>query len=384
MRMSNEELQTLMEKVKADLLEDKPEEEIVQYLLPHVGKSLETDEAIVERLGAIPHPVTARILQRMFDISEGKRLRKMIKRSLYRIKTRGISVEEVPGHPGKSILRPLQTEPPRGYGSPIDSLGQRFLLLVLPHAGRGMTVMESVVSDIRGFVHFLGEEMTRKGYRNFFEEIRRKNPFPLSEMEASYVSFLFMKAYQLTLERKETPPPHYLQLKSEIESVKKEFDRPLIYAMLDADEILRDDRILEKAGELLKTDVFSHWAIEEEEIRPYANAILDAEESKLVLSQIQKQARVQEIYQKALSDLFPEDRRLLYKGRLEEMAYLLFRLERQEEAKMALSVALDLEKPLNPIRPNPFLFQLIAKSIFSLLKEAHEEKQNEPSLIMKP
>ncbi len=382
--MNNEELQALMEKVKADLLEDQPEDKILQYLLPYVGKSLETDEEIVEQLGAIPHPMTARILQRIFDISEGKRLRKMIKRFLYRFKTRGISVEEIPGHPGKSILRPLQTEPPRGYGSPIDSAGQRFLLLVLPHAGRGMTVMESVVSDIRGFVHFLGEEMTRKGYRNFFEEIRRKNPFPLSEMEPSYVGFLFTKAYQLTLERKETPPSHYLQLKSEIESVKKEFNRSLIYAMLETDEILKDDRILEKAGELLKADVFIHWAIEEEEIRPYVNAILEAEDSKLVLSQIQKQARVEEVYQKALSDLFPEDRRLLYKGRLEEMAYLLFCLGREREAKMALSVALDLEKPLNPIRPNPFLFQLIVKSIFSFLKEAHEEKESEPSLIVKP
>ena len=382
--MNKEELQTLMEKVKADLLEDKPEEEVSQYLLPHVGKSLETDEEIVEHLSAIPHPVTARMLRRMIDISEGKRLRKMIKRSLYRFKTQEISIEEIPNHQGKSILRPLQTEPPRGYGSPIDSVGQRFLLLVLPHAGRGMTVMESVVSDIRGLIDFLGEEMTRKGYRNFFEEIQRKNSFPLSEMEASYVGFLFTKAYQLTLERKETPPPHYLQLKSEIEGVKKEFDRPLIYAMLETEEILGDDRILEKAGELLKTDVFSQWAIEEEEIRPYANAILEAGESKLVLSQIQKQARVQEIYQKALSDLFSEERRLLYKGRLEEMAYLLLCLGRQGEAKMALSVALDLEKPLNPIRPNPFLFQLIVKSIFSLLREAHEEKQNEPALIVKP
>jgi hypothetical protein len=45
---------------------------------------------------------------------------------------------------------------------------------------------------------------------------------------------------------------------------------------------------------------------------------------------------------------------------------------------------MDLEKPLNPIQPNPFLFQLVVKSIFSLLAEAHEKKAKEVSLIVKP
>jgi hypothetical protein len=45
---------------------------------------------------------------------------------------------------------------------------------------------------------------------------------------------------------------------------------------------------------------------------------------------------------------------------------------------------MDLQKPLNPIQPNPFLFQLVTKSIFSLLAEAYEKKVKEPSLIVKP
>jgi hypothetical protein len=66
------------------------------------------------------------------------------------------------------------------------------------------------------------------------------------------------------------------------------------------------------------------------------------------------------------------------------MAYVLFKLGKEEEAKICLAVALDLEKPLNPIQPDPFLFQLVIKSIFSLLTEAHERKSKEVSLIVKP
>jgi hypothetical protein len=66
------------------------------------------------------------------------------------------------------------------------------------------------------------------------------------------------------------------------------------------------------------------------------------------------------------------------------MAYLLFKLRKEEEAKLSLAVALDLEKPLNLIQPNPFLLQLIIKSIVTFLAEANEKRAKEPSLIIKP
>ena len=69
---------------------------------------------------------------------------------------------------------------------------------------------------------------------------------------------------------------------------------------------------------------------------------------------------------------------------MEEMAYYLLKLGKEEEAKISLAVAMDLKKPLNVIRPNPFLFHLVVKSIFILLKEASERKAKEPSFILKP
>ncbi len=244
--------------------------------------------------------------------------------------------------------------------------------------------MHGVISDTQGLIDFSGEEMTRKGFRGFFEEVQEKSPFPLVEMEASYVGFLFSQAYQLTLEKKRALPQDYLRLKNEIEGVKKDYERPLIYSFLQADEIAGDDRILRRGGELLKADVIYSWKIEEDQIRPYADEVWEAEESKIVLAQTQKEARFQGIYQKALSELFTSERRFLYQRRLEEMAYIFFKLGREEEAKISLTVAIDLEKPASPFQPNPFLFQLVIKSIFTLLKEAYEKKVKEPSLIVKP
>jgi len=379
-----EKVETIVDQVRTDIQDGKSDEEIFQALQSLLGKDSEFDGHLAESLTTLSDSKTARILQRMLKISKEKKVQKTIKRSLYRLKSKGISIEEASPKKEASILRPVQSEPPEGMGGGFDSLGQRFLLLVIPHSGRGGTVMEGVISDTLGLVNFSGEEMTRKGARMVVEEIQKKSPFPLVEMEASYVGFLLTQAYRSTLERKEAVPQDYLRLKGEIEGVKKEYERPLIYSYLPSEEVAEEDRRLGRGGDLLKDDLFSGWRIEEDLIRRYADEIQEAEESKIVLHPTQKEARLQGIYQKALSDLFSGERRFLYKRRLEEMAYLLFKLGKKEEARLSLAVVLDLEKPLNLIQPNPFLLQLILKSIFILLAETREKKAKEPSLIIKP
>lgn len=375
---------TLMGRIKMDMAGGKTDEEIFQYLLPWLEKDPQTGGQLAESLVTLTDPLTVKLLRRMFEAIPDKKVRKMIKRSLYRLKSKGLAVEEVSSDPERSILRPLQGESKEGFASGIDFMGYRVLWLILPHPGRGLGVLHGVVSDQEGIVDFSQEEMARKQFRTFFKEVKEKNPFPIVEIEPSYVAYLFAQAYQSNLEKKGAPPQSYLQAKSEIEKIKKDYVKPLIYSYLQSDDIAGDDRLLGKGADLLNADVFSSWKIEEERIRPYAEEVREAEESKIVLHPGQKEMRFQGIYQRALTELFSGQGRFLYQRRLEEMAYVLFKLGKEEEAKISLSVAMDLEKTLNPIQPSPFLFQLVTKSIFSLLTEAKEKKSKEVSLIVKP
>ncbi len=377
-------IETLMEQIKTDITKGKTDEEIFQYLVPFLEKDPQSGEKLAELMVTIPDRLAGRLLHRMFEVAQDSKVRRIIKRSLYRLKSKGIAVEGALSDKERSILRPLQAEPQEGFASGIDFLGHRLLWLVIPHPGRGLRVMHGIVGDREGMVDFSREEMTRKGFRSFFQEMEEKNPFPIVEIEPSYVAFLLSQAYQLDLEKKGGSPQSYLHARSEIESIKRDYKKPLIYSYLQAEEIAGDDRLLRKGGDLLKADLFYSWRIEEEQIRPYAEEVREAEGSKIVLNPGQKEMRFQGIYQRALTELFSGERRVLYGRRLEEMAYVLFKLKREEEATIALSVAMDLEKPLNPIQPNPFLFQLVIKSLFSLLAEAYEKKSKEVSLIVKP
>jgi hypothetical protein len=379
-----ENMETLIGQIKTDMTSGKTDEEIFQYLLPWLKKDPQTGGRLAELLVTIPDRLSGKLLHRMFEATQDKNVRKMIKRSLYRLKSKGIVFEEVLSEKERSILRPMPEEAKEGFASGIDFLGYRVLWLILPHPGRGLGVMHGVVSDREGIVDFSHEEMTRKGFRTFFKEVKEKNPFPIVEIEPSYVARLFGQAYQLNLERKGASPQGYLQAKSEIERIKKDYAKPLIYSYFQAEDIAGDDRFLRKGADLFKADVFSSWRIEEEQIGPYADEVREAEESKIVLNPGQKEVRFQAIFEKALAELFSGERRHLYQRRLEEMAYVLFKLGREEEAKNSLAVAMDLEKPLHPIQPSPFLLQLVTKSIFSLLAEAKEKKSKEVSLIVKP
>ena len=377
-------IETLMGRIKTDMAGGKTDEEIFQYLVPWLEKDPQTGGQLAEWMVSIPDQLTSRLLHRMFEATPDKKVRKMIKRSLYRLKSKGIVVEEVLSGKEPPVLRPVREETGEGYASGIDFLGHRILWLVIPHPGRGLTVTYGIVSDQLGIVDFSHGEMTRKEFKSFYKSVEEKGPFPIVPVEPSYVAGLFARAYELNLARKGVVPQGYVQAKGEIERVRKDYNQPLIYSYLQAADIAGDDRLLAKGGDLLKVDLLSSWRIEEEGIRPFADEISEAEESKIVLNPAQKEVRFQGIYQKALSELFSGERKLLYRRRLEETAYVLFKLGREEEAKISLSVAIDLEKPLHPLRPNPFLYQLVVKSIVSLLTEAKEKKSKEVSLIVKP
>jgi len=379
-----EDIQKVIEKVSIDLQEGRSEEEIFQSLLSLLGKDLELTVGVVEQLAGILDAKIGRLLQRMLEIYEEKRIRKAIKRSLYRLRSRGITIEEILPEKKESILRPLTVQPPKGFGNGYDISWNRFLILTFAHPGKGSIVLHGLVNDPEGLINFYGGEISKKELKNFFEEVQKASPTPVVEMEASYVAFLFTRAYQTTLMKGRTPPSDYVWFKGEVEKIKKEYERSLIYSYLEPEAIEGDERFLRRGGDLLRTDLFASWVIGDEEIRPYADEVWEAEESRLILNPNQKEARFQEVYQRALSNLFPEEKRLLYQYRMEEMAYLLFKLGREEEAKISLAVALDLKKPINFFQPNPFLYQLVIKSIYAFLKEAYEKKREEFSLIQRP
>ena len=113
--------------------------------------------------------------------------------------------------------------------------------------------------------------------------------------------------------------------------------------------------------------------------------IQEAETSKLVLTPIQKEERISAKYVEAAEEVFHRERRLIYKRRLEEMAYVLYKMAREEEAMICFAGALSLrEEEGIPSSRHPFLLELIKRTISSVLWEEEQESREVPSFIVKP
>ena len=83
--------------------------------------------------------------------------------------------------------------------------------------------------------------------------------------------------------------------------------------------------------------------------------------------------RVEQIYREAATDIFTAERRQRYKRLLEEAALLLYLENREQEAKRALAVALDLEKEVGVFTENNFILGLVKRSISAQVDAALED-----------
>lgn len=378
-------IQTIIDRIRLYQRQQEDPQRSLELISPFLGKSGELDVAIAEGLAKIPSRATAMILREMRASCRSKPLLKAIKKSLYRLKQRGVSIEDTEElERSTPVIRPLPSGQPKGFLSGIDYLGNRLIILTVPRIPRGLHTLEALVSDIEGLVNFQRDQMTRKAFHVFLGNLREKAKFPIVEIPPAYGRFLLEEAYSLTQRMEKTPPQDFLIAKREISDIGNGINGPLIYQFLDRDEIGGNDRFLGDSQNLLAMEGIISWILEPEAVEPYVRAVREAEESRIALNPAQKEEWLQGIYQRAVGELFPRERRLLYKRRLEEMAYILLKLDRGDEAKRCLAAAIDLEREISPLRPNPFLLQLVITSIYRVMAQKNEQGKKEPSLIMRP
>ena len=378
-------VQTVIDRIGLYQRQEEDSQRSLEFISQFLGKSNELDTAIAEGLAGIPSAATATILMQMKASCRSKAVLKAIKKSLYRLKQRGISIEDTGERERIApAIRPLPASQPKGFVSGIDYVGNRLIVLGIPRVPRGLHTLQALASDIEGLLDFQRDEMTKKAFDTFLGDLRERIRLPIVEIPPAYGRFLLEEAYSLTEKKGKTPSQAYLMARREISDIGNGVHGPLIYQFLDQDEIRGNDRVLADSKDLLTMEGIINWLLEPEEVEPYAREVNDAEQSKIAVNPAQKEQWLQGIYQRALGELFPAERRLLYKRRLEETAYVLLKLDRSDEAKRCLAAALDLEKEISSFRPNPFLLQLVITSIYRVMAEKYEKAEEESSLIIRP
>lgn len=347
------------------------------------GKDERIDLALAESIGLWFSPRSADLLHRLSAATPSKAVAKSIRKSIFRLRSRGIETEEISDR-APAVYHPPQPAASEGFLTPIDSGGHRVVLLARPQIPQGMVAFSAAISDREGIVDFSGFETSRRNFHEYLEIFREQYPGEVVEAHPDYCSGLIMEAAEIGQKKGTSPSPEFLKWRPLMGSSPSPPLRPLIYGCLEEEDIKSRPELLARSASLFQLSPFDTWFLEQEESKKYLALLKEASASRLVLAPHQKEGRLIEIYQQAVHDLFDGPRRLLYRRRLEEMAYILWKKGQENETRVALAAAVGMEKESGILAPHPFLMELVKRSLSSLVEEEKEEKEQEPGLIIKP
>ena len=372
------QLQMLLDRVLAQDPEGDSFAQFVESLKPLVQRSISFTVAFAEALGSTANPVAVKVLEALQGMEAKKPVRRAFKKALYRLSRQGLVEEQEDSEDEPRILVPRPADrQAEAWASWPESQGERGMILKLPDAGRGYLMVIGVLNSEGVFHEFEAIQTTRKGVRALLEQMTGGIPGRIIEIPLAHFRFLYEEVGE-TYQRQgmELPAGYDLMLK-QLDSWVEKPAGPHIYDLFDQKEIAGDSILLRSSDSLFEMQPFGSWRLPQELVTPFAEKIKEVSESRLVISQGAQLERVEQIYREAATELFSAERRQRYRRMLEETALLLCLEDRQQEAKRALAVALDLEKEIGIFTEDNFVLGLIKRSIAAEVGPALEDIEGE-------
>jgi len=376
------QLQMLVDRVLALDPEESSFTQFVESLKPLVQQSVAFTVALAEALGSTANPVAVKVIQALQGIEAKKPVRRALKTALYRLARQGLvkEQEEAEVEPRVLVPRPEDRQA-EAWASWPESQGERGIILKLPDAGRGYLMVIGVLNSEGVFHEFEAVQTTRKGVRALLERMTGGVSGRIIEIPLEHFRFLYEETADTYQRQSMELPAGYDVMLKQLDSLVEKPAGPHIYNLLDEKEIGGDTLLLRSSDGLLEVQPFVSWRLPEELVSPFAAKIKELSQSRLVISQSAQLERVEQIYREAATEIFTAERRQRYGRLLEEAALLLYLESREQEAKRAFAVALDLEKELGVFTENNFILGLVKRSISakvgSLLENIEGERQRE-------
>ena len=286
-------------------------------------------QALVKRHGAAAAP----LLRAIADQAQPKDIRKTARLAIYRLGQAGIVVPPLPGRsPIAPTIRLEAERPARAWLSGIDGTGSRAVWILFEGGvGGGLALCSLILNDEAGVLESAGGAITRKRLDAELRALREHQKLPWVETDPPRACALVADALDLHA-RAGTEPP-------------REFSRwRRLFVVRAADpaggggnplpaEV--DAHLLDRSGELLDLPELLGWFVDPGSIHEESLALLQARESRLVVSDQIKAEREAAIVDAVIDKLFTGAARPRWAKRLSEMALIFRATGRDEPARLA-------------------------------------------------
>ena len=363
-------------------------DELSSALVPSLeeqwGRGRETDLAIVFSLGKIADSAAAEALLRIEKGIEDKDLKKEIRRSLFKLSQKGLTIPADKRVEEKSPTSILSRSPEiEAYMSPVDGAGGRLVWIIKPQAGHGLQTIQGMVNDREGLQRIGGTQIRRKELRNMAQEIKRQHGITMVSVPWEYADMMLYEGFEKAKSTGRSGLENFHQLRSMISTAKPKAQEHPVYQRLDPAEV-REGAWRELSRRLLDEPELRFWILDADWAEPFLGQLEEAQTSRLVLNPMQKEERIAGIVRDVVKTLCTGETGKIMQRRMEDMAFYFVDAGRTDRAKLALAVAQQIKEG----DPGPldisFLTGLVQKSFAVYLSQQKSKAEEEPSFIVKP
>ncbi len=331
-----------------EVVESVPDARCAQGLV----ERLPSDESMI--------PLLSSLKERFPD----KPVIRAIKRALFKLNKKGVSTEgffpETDDAAG--ILKPVPKDPPLCYVGPISGTGTRAVMVILHTGGLGRETGFGIVSDTDALQEFYSQMIPKKGAMAMVEQFSEDSG-PFVETSLAHVATILETAYQQGLKTRAQAPAGYLDMRPRLLERTSLLERPAIYDLMPETAVSETPASDTRLIELFEHPMFESWLIGADLLRPLVEDMYKVDESPLVLTDVQKSDRIQGMEDKFKRDIFTGEQCGRLKHRLEEMAYIFFKLGEQETAGRALAAARVAGEEITALKSNLIVDIIFERSL---------------------
>jgi hypothetical protein len=333
--------------------------------------------ALVEDL-PLDGPETPRLLVAVKETFRDKSVQKAVKKVAFRLRQKGIPVPELETKEETPfVIQKGEKEEPTAFLGPVDGVGSRAVFLGLPQITKGVDLGMGVVNDERGIMEFSFGRYTKKQVKEvqalFFDKVR-----PMVETTLAHAATVLETVYRDKGASQGNASRHYLQLRPWLLERVTLLDKAPIYDFFSFDSTPLDMATPYQMDRLLGHELFKTWLVDPDDLEPFVAEIIKAEASPILVSDLQKTERIDQIKQDALGRLYPEESRQRMQGRLEEMAYVFLKLEEENLARLSLAAAMSFKEKDTRFQANPFLKAMLERTLNLLHSPSSESGRKGP------
>ncbi|MBN2033493.1 MAG: hypothetical protein JW836_09470 [Deltaproteobacteria bacterium] len=323
-------------------------------------------ERLVENL-PLDERRTPEILVAIGKAFPHKTVRKAVKKKLFKLKQKGIP--SLDREPESSPAFLLTTEESTAFVGPIDGAGNRPVLLTIPQVPAGVDLAMGVINDEKGVIEFIYGRYSRKKMKELKDVFFSKVPH-MVETTLSHIATVLEKSYCREKDNPGDPASEYLRLRPWLLKNARLLDRPALSDLIPLSAVAPNMPGETQIQKLLNHELIASWVIDPEKLGTLIENIERARESPIFISEAQRGEHIIKIKEEGIAKIFGGKDCEILRERLQETAYLFFKIGEESLARLCLAASLSLDEKTSLLGVNPFLKALVDRSLALLRKPA--------------